>query len=43
MLRAVELGTRAGARVAIARGVSAGERIVVHGLAPLLATAEAPR
>ncbi len=43
VLRAVELGTRAGARVAIARGVSAGERIVVHGLAPLLATAEAPR
>lgn len=42
-LRTITLGARAGNRVAIAHGVRAGEKVVVAGLAPLLATAEAPR
>jgi multidrug efflux pump subunit AcrA (membrane-fusion protein) len=41
--RAVTIGPRSGDRIGIARGVSAGERVVVAGGAPLLATAEAPR
>ncbi len=42
-LRTVTLGARSGGRVAITRGVAAGDKVVVAGLAPLLATAEAPR
>ena len=43
VLRAVTLGMRSGGRVAITHGVAAGEKVVVSGLAPLLATAEAAR
>ncbi len=42
-LRTVTLGARAGSRAVIAHGLKAGEKVVVTGLAPLLATAEAPR
>jgi multidrug efflux pump subunit AcrA (membrane-fusion protein) len=42
-LRTVVPGPASGDRVTLARGVTAGERVVVAGAGPLLSTAEAPR